>query len=248
MAKVFFVSDIHIKWPNDERHKKFLSFLDLVLKKGASHLFILGDLFEFFYGKPDYIVKKYHGIFNKLEELSLSGVKIHYLYGNHDFSFGHIASFISVEEQISAIELGGKKLSAFHGDGIDPSDVKYRILKRFLRGKLFWLFASIIPDPVLYGLASLFSGLSRNINLSTRSKKLSGWEPYRQKALSLLENSDLDMVVYAHTHVAELSILKEVLTPSSTCQKVYVNTGFFGRDGTYCMMSDDVVCVGVFEN
>lgn len=248
MAKVFFVSDVHIKSPNDERCKKFLGFLNLVLQGGASHLFILGDLFEFLYGKPDYIVKRYQSIFNKLEELSTSGVKIYYLYGNHDFSFGPIAPFISVEEQISDIELGEKKLGIFHGDGIDPSDIKYRVLKRFLRGSLFHFFTSVIPDPLLYGVAALFSSLSRNLNLSTRSKGLRSWVPYRQKALGLLELSDLDMVVYAHTHVAELSLLKKVTGPSDNCQKVYVNTGFFGQDGTYCMMSDDLVCIGVFEN
>ena len=247
MAKVFFVSDVHIRQPHDTRHTKFLGFLDYVLQKNATHLFIIGDLFEFLYGRPDYIVKKYNDIFRKLEILANSGTKIYYLYGNHDFDFDSMTSFVSVKNEISSIDLGGKKVSVFHGDGIDPSDIKYRLLKSFLRGPMFKIMVSVMPDVILYGVAGLFSNLSRNINLSTRLRKGRGWLPYRDKAIQILKNSEIDTIVYAHTHIAELSLIRKTKF-SQDSNKFYINTGFFGRHGTYCMMDAGIVSVGVFEN
>jgi len=247
MAKVFFVSDAHIKSPNDDRHRRFVLFLDHVLKSKATHLFILGDLFEFLYRDTDYIFRIYKEIFEKLRVLSDTGVKIYYLYGNHDFSFISRDGIIFVEDKVPLIEISGKKLCIFHGDGLDPSDIKYRILKRFLRGRLFKLIAGILPDPLLYGIAGVFSSLSRNINISSSARNGRGWLPYRNNAIDVLGSSDVDIVVYAHTHVAELSMLKSPKTASSKL-KLYVNTGFFGRYGTYCMMDDDIVSVGVFKD
>jgi UDP-2,3-diacylglucosamine hydrolase len=246
MAKAFFVSDVHIKKTNDDRYRKFMAFLDYVLKNKASHLFILGDLFEFLYGNPNYIIKKYSLLFNKLEKLGSSGVKIYYLYGNHDFSFDLMFPFIKVEKEIPRIIFEGKNLGLFHGDGLDPSDKKYIFLKGVLRSKIFRIFASLLPSSILYALAGFFSNLSRNINLSKNSRKFAGWKPYRDKAISLLESTDLDVLIYAHTHVAELTLLRN--TSSKIRQKIYINAGFFGENGSYCMMDNDLVYVGIFKD
>lgn len=243
MAKVFFISDLHIGSKTDPVYERFLSFLDQIKKEKPSMLFILGDLFEFLYGDGLYVSKKYSDLFFKLKELSGAGTKIYYLYGNHDFNFKLPFNFIETVPVLDKVKIGQMSCFLFHGDGLDPKDSKYRFLKYIVRGKLFNTVSKLLPSIVLYKLAHMSSIISRNTGSSKILNK-NRFLSYREYALEKLSNTDLDIVVMGHTHVAELSSIKN----KKGKNKYYMNTGFFGKNGTYGVIDSDSVYIGVFED
>ncbi|MEI6080310.1 MAG: UDP-2,3-diacylglucosamine diphosphatase [bacterium] len=243
MAKMFFVSDAHIGSIDDVAYKRFMSFIDRMKKETATHLFILGDLFEFLHGRGAYITKKYNKLFTELESLSLTGTKIYYLYGNHDFDFTLPFNFIHSASSIDKLKVDAKNIMVSHGDGLDPKDTKYRFLKSIVRSGLFRASVKMIPDSVLYRLAGLFSVVSRSSNPGKMVND-NRFLCYRDYAVEKLSHSDLDVVVLGHTHVPDLSRV----TSKDGKIKYYINTGYFGKNGTYGMIDNDTVCVGVFNN
>ncbi len=167
MVKAFFISDLHLGAEDgtDEIRKQELvhRFLQMV-RQEATHLFLVGDFFDFWYEYRTVIPKQYFNILTDLAEVTRAGVIVHYLAGNHDFALGEFFERdlnIRTWPDEMTIELAGKKFFLFHGDGLAKHDVGYRFLKRFLRNKFNQkVFRLIHPD---YGikLANLASGSSR---------------------------------------------------------------------------------------
>ncbi|HUL38549.1 MAG TPA: UDP-2,3-diacylglucosamine diphosphatase [Thermodesulfobacteriota bacterium] len=139
-----FVSDAHFDGRDPESIGAFLKFLDSE-KEEVTHLVILGDLFEFFFGFKNFSSKEklsafvdYLPVFQKLQSLHQEGVRIKYFEGNHDF-FLH--SFFSkqfgMEVEVypdgSEERLGGKRTYIAHGDLSNPRQWTYRIFRRILK-------------------------------------------------------------------------------------------------------------------
>ena len=139
-----FVSDAHFNGRDPESIGAFLKFLDSE-KEGVTHLVILGDLFEFFFGFKNFFSKEklsafvdYLPVFQKLQSLHQEGVRIKYFEGNHDF-FLH--SFFSeqfgMEVEVypdgSEERLGGRRTYIAHGDLSNPRQWTYRIFRRILK-------------------------------------------------------------------------------------------------------------------
>src|SRR4026208_2415574 len=85
--KIYFLSDFHLGAPDREasllREKHIVKFLSEI-KNEASHIFILGDLFDFWYEYKKVVPKGFVRILGKLAELTDSGIIIHFFVGNHD--------------------------------------------------------------------------------------------------------------------------------------------------------------------
>ncbi len=168
MPKSYFVSDAHLGVNEREierqKERELIKFLDLVQSDGQQ-LFILGDLFDFWFEYRTVIPKGYHRLLAKLSELVEKGVEINYLAGNHDFWLGNF-----FEEEIGmrvhpdpfGATIGKAKFYLHHGDGLAKKDLGYRILKRILRNRLnIWLYSWLHPD-LGVGLACLSSRSSRH--------------------------------------------------------------------------------------
>lgn len=144
---------MHFGTPNKEesfkREQKFIRWLDII-KQDAAELFLVGDIFDFWFDYKTVVPKGFVRLLGKLAELSDSGIKIHYFKGNHDMWLNGY-----FEEELNAtihsdnyeIERNGVKIFIGHGDGKGPEDFKYKFLKKIFRNKLFiWLFKWIHPD------------------------------------------------------------------------------------------------------
>lgn len=165
--KIYFLSDFHLGAPTAEasllREKKIIQFLDEI-KSDASEIFIVGDLFDFWYEYRKVVPKGYVRILGKLAELTDAGIFIHFFVGNHDMwmkDYFLKELNIPVYFEPAAFELGGKKFLIGHGDGLGPGDSGYKFLKKIFRNKTCnWLFG-ILPPSVGMGIANYFSRKSR---------------------------------------------------------------------------------------
>ncbi len=222
---IYFLSDAHLGAEAGQKEifkeKKLLAFLDQV-KKDGNYLYILGDLFEFWFEYENVMPKMHFSILTELKELTQKGVKTIYVTGNHDFWLG---DFLSKEigirickESVSA-EHQGKKIFIIHGDGLAKKDRGYRILKRILRNRTnIWLYRQLPPDLGI-PLAKKVASISR----SHTSKKEKYLEDYVNFARGKIEEG-YDAVVMGHTHYPMFRDLGK---------GIYMNVGDWIENFTY---------------
>jgi UDP-2,3-diacylglucosamine hydrolase len=137
VLNAFFVSDLHIGSPTDSRATLFLEFLkNLSGKENASHLFLMGDIFDLWIAAHRYFIDKFRPIIDEIVRLRDEGVEIHYFEGNHDLYLRHYWSDemgFTVHEGPAYFELGHQTVRIEHGDQMDPDDRGYQFLRWFLR-------------------------------------------------------------------------------------------------------------------
>lgn len=223
----FFISDAHLgeNFRNREKLKKerLESFLDMVAEKGKK-LFVVGDLFDFWFEYKHAIPKEHLQIILKLADLKKRGVELYYVTGNHDHWLGDFLSRevgFEIYKDHADMVIDDKKVHITHGDGLAQNDVGYRILKRILRNRVsIFLYRLITPD-IGIPLAKFVSCKSRGH--TQKRPKESFLHEYRQFAQDRLKAGD-DIVIIAHTHVPE---------QIEYDQGLYLNTGDWVENFTY---------------
>ena len=140
---IYFSSDNHLGAPNYSdsliREKLFISWLDKI-KKDAQVIFLLGDLFDFWFEYYNSVPKGFTRVLGKLAELSDSGIKIYFFVGNHDYwTRDYFTKEIGMEviKKPTEFKINNKLFFIGHGDGLGPGDFKYKFLKRIFRNPLF---------------------------------------------------------------------------------------------------------------
>ncbi len=165
--KIYFLSDFHLGAPDAERslvrEKLIVEFLEEA-SRDAETIFIVGDMFDFWYEYRKVVPRGYTRILGKLAELTDRGIHIHFFVGNHDMWMNDYLQKelnISVYFEPREFEFSGKKFLIGHGDGLGPGDKGYKALKKVFRNPVCqWLFG-ILPPYIGMGIAGFFSRKSR---------------------------------------------------------------------------------------
>jgi UDP-2,3-diacylglucosamine hydrolase len=165
--KIYFLSDFHLGAPDYERslvrEKRIVKFLDEI-KIDAEQVFIVGDLFDFWFEYKKVVPKGFVRILGKLAELTDIGIIIHFFVGNHDmWMSGYFEKELGIKVyyQPREFEFYSKKFYIGHGDGLGPGDRKYKFIKRVFRNKISQrLFGFLHPSSGI-SLANYFSSKSR---------------------------------------------------------------------------------------
>lgn len=166
-GSIYFVSDLHLGTPNYDasftREKKFVGWLNEI-SEDAKALYLVGDIFDFWFDYKHVVPKGFVRVLGKLAELSDNGIEIHYFKGNHDMWLnGYFEKEIGckIHGDGHLIEENGIKIYVAHGDGKGPKDYKYKFLKKVFRSPLCnWLFGWIHPN-IGMGIAQYWSRRSR---------------------------------------------------------------------------------------
>lgn len=228
-----FVSDLHFgtryEDAREDRERLFERFLRQ--QEGRiSHLFLLGDVFEFWMEYRHVVPKHHFGVLAALHHLRRSGVEIHYVCGNHDFNLG-----VFFRDQLGIIThtgpftmtLQGRKLLLLHGDGMNPRDKAYRLVRKVLHSR--WanvLWKLIHPD--------LGIRIALGVGKASRSRHgdvVPHQDLYEAEARRLLRTGGYDAVIHGHIHVGFVNMLSEGL---------HVNTGEWLKRLEYVEMTDGV--------
>ncbi|MFN8249033.1 MAG: UDP-2,3-diacylglucosamine diphosphatase [Ferruginibacter sp.] len=206
--KIYFLSDFHLGAPDAQtslvREKKIIAFLDEI-KKDAAEIFILGDLFDFWYEYKKVVPKGYVRILGKLAEITDSGIPMHFFVGNHDMwmkDYFQTELNIPVYFEPKTFEYSGKKFYIGHGDGLGPGDHGYKFIKKIFRNKACqWLFG-ILPPYIGMGIAGYFSRKSRAQTGQTDEVFLGEdkeWLVVYSK--EMLQTAHYDYFVFGHRHL-----------------------------------------------
>ena len=210
--KIYFASDFHLGIPDHDssliREKKLVKWLD-VIKKDAAAVYLMGDIFDFWFEYKQVVPKGYIRLLGKIAELTDSGIPVHIFRGNHDvWAFGYLHKEIGLQihREPEIIEVQGKKLFLAHGDGLGPGDTGYKIMKKVFEFKLNqFLFKWLHPD-IGTAMGLFFSHRSRLANIAKEKKE--GKNPpvekemlYKYAIKKSNELQDVDYFIFGHRHI-----------------------------------------------
>jgi UDP-2,3-diacylglucosamine hydrolase len=206
--KIYFLSDFHLGAPDHfislDREKRIVQFLDEI-RTTAAEIFIVGDLFDFWYEYRKVVPKGFTRILGKLAELTDSGIPIHFFVGNHDMwmkGYFEEELNIPVYHEPKVFERNNKKFYIGHGDGLGPGDHGYKFIKKIFRNKFCqWLFG-ILPPAIGVGLADYFSRRSRAVT-GLIDEQFLGEEKEWLIVYSreILQKQHFDFFIFGHRHL-----------------------------------------------
>lgn len=236
--KIYFLSDFHLGAPDAAsslvREKKIIQFLDEI-KKDAAEIFILGDLFDFWYEYKKVVPKGYVRILGKLAELSDSNIPLYFFVGNHDMWMNdyfqkelNIPVFFEPKEFVYS----GKRFLIGHGDGLGPGDHGYKFIKKIFRNKVCQWFFGILPPYIGMGIAGYFSRKSRAQTGQTDEVFLGEdkeWLVIYSK--EILQKEHYDYFIFGHRHLP----LDIKLNDKSR----YINLGDWIKYNSYAVFDGD---------
>ena len=230
--KIYFASDNHLGAPTTEasfpREKKFVAWLDEI-KQDAAAIFLLGDLFDFWFEYKTVVPKGFTRTLGKLAEISDSGIPIHYFVGNHDLwmnGYFEEELNIPVYHKPEEFKFNDKTFFIGHGDGLGPGDKGYKRMKKVFTNPFFkWVFKWAHPD-IGMRIAQYFSVKNKLISGDDDAKFLGEDQEWLvQYCKRKLEDKHRDYFVFGHRHLP----LKIKLNERST----YVNLGDWVQYYTY---------------
>ncbi len=171
----YFISDAHLgdqlPYP-PQRQADLVDFLSSVGNE-MTHLYILGDLFDFWIEYRHGIRPDFFPILHCFRTLVEKGVQVEYVCGNHDFSFGPFLTDkigIRIHDEPITVKLQGRQLHLVHGDGIIQNDVSQRLLKKLLRNRLLHNCYYLLHPTLGVGLGESISMASRRRSSQTQTQ------------------------------------------------------------------------------
>jgi len=244
--KIYFASDFHLGVLDynlsRQREDRVVRWLDSI-KHDAAELYLVGDIFDFWFEYKRAVPKGFIRFLGKLAELSDAGVKITMFKGNHDmWMFGYLTQEFGVEivSNELVVERSGKKFYLHHGDGLGPGDAKYKFLKKFFRSAFCqWLFARLHPNLGI-GIALAWSGHSRVAGMKKESFMGEQQEWLVTYSKEVLQKEHFDYFVFGHRHLP-----LDIKLPQNSR---YINLGEWLHYNSYAVFDGEEIYLKYFEN
>ena len=212
------------------------------MKADAAELFLMGDVFDFWFEYKTVVPKGYIRFLGKLAELSDAGIKLFMFKGNHDmWMFDYFVNELGATIISNELEIirSGKTFYLHHGDGLGPGDAFYKVLKRFFRSNFCqWLFARIHPN-LGVGIANYWSTKSRKSQKKTTEyvKKEQEWLIIYSN--ELIASREIDYLIFGHRHIP----MDVELANNSH----YINLGEWLFYKSYAVFDGETVTLKYFE-
>jgi len=219
-TKIYFASDFHLGIPDRDsslvREKKLIRWLDMV-QQDAEAIYLMGDLFDFWFEYKNVVPKGYTRLFSKLAEITEKGIPVHFFKGNHDFwafDYLHEESGVTIHDDTQEIELKGRKFFLAHGDGLGPGDHGYKFLKKVFLSKFNqFLFRWLHPD-IGIKMGLYFSRGSRISNMIKQDKDENFFETDKEflrifSTETAKQKPEIDYFVFGHRHIPTIFNVSE---------------------------------------
>jgi len=245
--KIYFASDFHLGVPDPSsslaREKRIVKWLDTIAPD-AQAIYLLGDIFDFWFEYSHAIPRGFIRLQGKLAELRDAGLPIYFFTGNHDmwmFDYFEKEMDIIIYREPQVLEIGNHKMLVGHGDGLGPDDSIYKILKKFFNSKVCqWLFARLHPNLGIR-IANYWSRQSRISNTKMEEKFQGEENEFLLTYCRNLEKSQHhDFYVFGHRHLPlDLSVGKN---------SRYINLGEWVHFNTYAEYDGKEISLKTFSS
>lgn len=205
---IYFLSDAHLGSrlvPDQHLHElKIVAWLERV-KSDATCIFLLGDIFDFWFEYKTVVPKGFVRFLGKLAELIDAGIEIHFFTGNHDiWTFGYLEHEVGliVHYQPYTVRLGNYTFYLAHGDGLDADDHGFKLIRSIFHSRTAQKLFRLLPPQIGQEFGYNWSKRNREKILQIENKFLGE----QQEVLVLYakqyaENHDVDFIVFGHRHI-----------------------------------------------
>lgn len=233
--KIYFLSDFHLGAPTAaaslQREKKLVAFLQDI-QSSAEEIFILGDIFDFWFEYKTVVPKGFTRLLGTIAAITDAGIPVHVFVGNHDMWMKDYFSNelgCKVYHEPVIMERQGKKLFIGHGDGLGPGDHGYKFIKKIFRNRFCqWAFGVLHPDWGIQ-LANFFSRKSRLKTGEADSIFLGEENEWLvQYSKEVLQQQQIDYFIFGHRHLPMDIELQE--------GSRYINLGDWIKHFTYATL------------
>lgn len=207
--KVYFISDAHlgsrmIEDPK-QHEKRVVDWLDRI-KADAKSVFLLGDMFDFWYEYKTVVPKGHVRFLGKLAELVDCGIEVHFFIGNHDiWTFGYLENEVGliVHKQAETIKLSNKSFFLAHGDGIHSEDRGFKFIRKIFHSKTCQTLFRLIPPQIGQEFGFRWSKKNREKIKDIENRFLGEEnEDLVVFAKKYIETHDVDFLIFGHRHIA----------------------------------------------
>jgi UDP-2,3-diacylglucosamine hydrolase len=236
--KIYFISDFHLGVPDSksslEREKKIVRWLSHI-QKDAAAVFLMGDVFDFWFEFKYVIPKGYVRFQGKIAEITDSGIPVYWFTGNHDmwiFDYFTKELNVTIVRDNEVLSLNHKKLFIGHGDGLGPGDYFYKFIKKVFRNRFFQEWFRITPPVIGMGIAQFWSKNSRIAGLK-KEKFLNEKEWLYIYSKEQESKSHHDYYIFGHRHLP--------LTMDVAPNSQYINLGEWVNYFTYAVFDGNRV-------
>lgn len=206
--KIYFLSDAHLGSlvieNNREHEKKLVDFLNSI-KENASEVFLLGDMFDFWYEYKAVVPKGHVRFLGKLAEMVDMGIKVHFFIGNHDiWTFGYLEQEVGliVHREPSTIELNGKTFFLAHGDGLHETSNGFKFIRWIFHNRALQKLFTYIPPRLGMAFGNQWSKSNRKKDIK-KDYKYQGEnnEILVRFAKQYCEKQPVDFFIFGHRHI-----------------------------------------------
>ncbi|MEI9920605.1 MAG: UDP-2,3-diacylglucosamine diphosphatase [Bacteroidota bacterium] len=206
--RIYFASDFHLGVPDldttIEREKKLVRWLESI-RSDAHSLYLVGDMFDFWFEYKYTVPKGFVRFLGKLAELRDAGLPIYFFTGNHDlwmFDYFQKELDIVIYRDPQELRIGNHKILIGHGDGLGPGDGFYKVLKTglFANPITQWLFARVHPNLGMY-LAHKWSKSSRIANMKRENFLKDENEFLFKYCVDVDKKEHHDFYIFGHRHL-----------------------------------------------
>lgn len=242
----YFVADVHLGLavcdPAD-REGRFVNFLRSIPADRTEALYLLGDIWDFWYEYRDVVPKGYVRVFAALASLMDAGVKVYFFQGNHDvWTYSYFEELgMTRLVQPAVVTINGRNFCLGHGDGLGPVPAGYRFLRGIFHSRVLQVMFSMLHPWIAFRFGN---GWSRNNRLARHEEYVFRGkdEPLYVFAEEFSRTHDVDYFIFGHYHTdvrmalpsgAELIVLKDWLGGSP-----YLYFDGISISGGYCQKSE----------
>lgn len=234
------ISDVHVRIPQDEADKLLMSFLSHPLVVKSDYVLLLGDIFDLMCGPHQAYLNDFQHIFNRIDELMKSGIKVYYCEGNHDVHLEGLFKLFwphggLVPVQVPIIEeIDGKTYYFSHGDEHEVDNLSYQKYKKtILSPPLRFVANKIMPYAVLNMIGRRASKISRKKG-ARQFDEDAVKKRFREGLEISLQGKRYDFILGGHSHVRDLYLLKNGVS-------TYVNNGYALRTRGFISINNHAV-------
>ncbi len=249
MKKIYFIADAHLGSrgvPNNrEQERRLVRFLDSI-KEDAAAIYMLGDMFDFWYEYRMVVPRGFTRFLGKISELTDSGVEVHFFTGNHDIwckDYLPTECGITLHREPLATELMGHKFFLAHGDGLGDPSLSFRFLRGFFHNRLCQVLFSCIHPRWAVDFGLTWAKHSR-----LKWEKKGGEMPFlgedrefqvRYAKEYLKQHPDTEYFVFGHRHI-------ELNLPIAPRSRVLI-LGDWITQWTYAVFDGETIRLENFE-
>ena len=247
LKRIYFASDFHLgvdaRLTSAEREKQIIRWLDKIVED-ADEIFLVGDVFDFWFEYKTVVPKGAVRLLGKLAEIADTGLPIHFFTGNHDmWIFKYFEEELGIKTYREPIKrtINDKVFLIGHGDGLGPGDHGYKFIKKvFAHPVCQWLFARLHPNFGI-GLANFWSNKSRAVNPESPVFLGEEKEWLIQYSNEELDKQYVDYFIFGHRHLPITFTLKNN-------KSQYINLGEWLNFNSYAVFDGEEVKLHFFEN